>query len=1567
MVKGQKKRVVIAICAVLALALLSFGATSLFASADPSNGGFEGVVDGLPMGWVNVSGKASMDYNESMSGTASLKLEGASSAVRQRYIPAVGGETYTIKAQVKVSNAGARPYIEATSYNGANCLGATANTGAYQSFVAGTWNELTLQYTAAPTATYIEVLVSSGNADATVWVDSVTVSGAVSVADSTGNRIKNGSFDADASQWATSGTVSYDSSVGYVGNGSMKITASSANPNTNGIGFSQDGIFVTPGKTYEIKMYYMSDVANVRPEIQGYTYLGGGEIGTAIANMTAETSGVANTWNEYVTEYTVPANVPAMKLIFTALAPKGANIWIDAVSVRDIDDVNTNVQGENLIVNGSFETANLNGWTTFKYGTYSYDYNIKYDGTASLKMTTESANPIVNIKQYVPVTAGHTYELSAYFCVDNAEARPFFNLAWYNGDSMIGDAMFQIHAESGPSSWTKLSSTVKAPEGATKLYVEFNLRKLVGANIWVDGITMVDTAATESKVNVILNPGFESGSANWNFYAQNENVVSAVDTTVSHSGSNSAKFQFNDSGRAYTQQKNILLEPNTKYIFSAWCRTENLPKKPEIIMRWVKESGESQTFLYGTEGTSDWHQITYETVTPSDIKSVVIYPNLSTTGGTVWFDDLELYAVVEDVAPMLGSTHAFTDGSLEKGAAADSPWSLNAVGQGGNIVFDTANKYAGKQSVRLTATSAENDLKVIQENVAVDAGMTTCHFTVNYKTSNLNANAYAKLMWYDTNGKYISTSALSIKSTTDWTFGDIKATVPEGAKKCAVVLGINDGTGTVWFDNITIGALSTILNVYYEPVYVSNVVNINESFFEPQDSNPNNDDPQKFWDMIPAEPLSEPTTTLWAEPFFRSSYFGTVDGIAYGSRFTIPSEVRSRDASTPVRSGYLGKSTVGGPALVIASDIDYRPFILGHSGYSDRYYPRTEAHYIRNEYLPAYILTGDESFLERAKELLNFMEFSQWKADGTNEFVKKYYTGHSDPEQAYAIHPEYRGGWDHAYDWQWTDGYKYTWDYHEPDHHVNSLQASEILDIYSVIGGEKYVEMCREFVYYQIPRYGFHSGDWNGHTYYWTEYNPTGDSVGNTTWDACDNVSALVAEASAMVGYYEKDPVMKARFLEYARGLMWYLVREFESDGKWFYDGGENPMSQRKAISHDNTCMYESWRTLAYLYKAGSDVSEFLPYFEEFNRNYNTQNGLYQKKRYAEIGKIYDGTPATGRNIKFTSFINVTSQDLENARFADTIPSYGFVVPSLLNVRISHILPPNGTTDDWTVDPAQDVVFTVTPEQLASGINIPFTLEYMEQYRVTYTLKTISGTFNRGLVKDTASSITAWSVDENNSATYIKADSEVAALGGSGFTMPISQDFLVDSSNFLSFPADLHFRFEREMASKFVDTDAPTATSYKDQDNWANLNADEYIYPINVMFSDLISTDRGASLDTILDRGRMFKFATVGSSASFNLPVPTSEGTFDVYTSYMKADRRGIAQVYLDGVKQGGTFDQYANTIYTVPQVVENISLGRANLSKGNHILKYEVVGKNDASTGYEIAVYDALILRPVK
>src|SRR5690606_13070806 len=140
-----------------------------------------------------------------------------------------------------------------------------------------------------------------------------------------------------------------------------------------------------------------------------------------------------------------------------------------------------------------------------------------------------------------------------------------------------------------------------------------------------------------------------------------------------------------------------------------------------------------------------------------------------------------------------------------------------------------------------------------------------------------------------------------------------------------------------------------------------------------------------------------------------------------------------------------------------------------------------------------------------------------------------------------------------------------------------------LVNSYELYNDPSYLKMARDFVYNQIPRYGFHKGVWNGEVYYWTEYNPSGAEDGKPVNDSTDNVIALVADAVAKVGYHEQDPVLRSQLLEYARGLLWYMVREFTTDGRFYYDGAENPINTRKSVSHDLASVLHSYIALAYL------------------------------------------------------------------------------------------------------------------------------------------------------------------------------------------------------------------------------------------------------------------------------------------------------------------------------------------------------------------------------------------------
>jgi len=81
----------------------------------------------------------------------------------------------------------------------------------------------------------------------------------------------------------------------------------------------------------------------------------------------------------------------------------------------------------------------------------------------------------------------------------------------------------------------------------------------------------------------------------------------------------------------------------------------------------------------------------------------------------------------------------------------------------------------------------------------------------------------------------------------------------------------------------------------------------------------------------------------------------------------------------------------------------------------------------------------------------------------------------------------------------------------------------------------------------------------------------------------------------------------------------------------------------------------------------------------------------------------------------------------------------------------------------------------------------------------------------------------------------------------------------------------------------------------------------------------------------------------------FNVDRP---GTYELAVATLMNFDFGIVQYYLDGVAVGEPFDAYAK-----PVTAGEANLGTHYFSAGKHTLKIEVVGKNEASTGYLIGL----------
>ncbi|MDR6549134.1 hypothetical protein [Paenibacillus qinlingensis] len=728
-------------------------------------------------------------------------------------------------------------------------------------------------------------------------------------------------------------------------------------------------------------------------------------------------------------------------------------------------------------------------------------------------------------------------------------------------------------------------------------------------------------------------------------------------------------------------------------------------------------------------------------------------------------------------------------------------------------------------------------------------------------------------------------------------------------------------------------------NAHGEPYLVYDVEDMNEVLSS-----------EEFWSKLPVLPLQSPPTNIWKVPLFRSFFWGLTEMEEKHVTFQVANDTVKRDMDTPVVSNALGKPVQ--ERLVMDDTMPFRPFMTGHDKetltYSSHYYPRRMHDYVLQDYLPAFVLTEDQRFWHRAEELLAFLRFTRWKDDGTNDFVEQFYPEASSPR------PDWAGGWDYVFDWAWLDGYGYQWSLHEPDHHVCSAIASLHINMYERTGTQHYLEDARTFVMKQMPRYGFHKGVWNGRVYYWTEYNPTGESVGNPVVDATDNVVALVAMAVAKIGYYESDPLTKGRLLEYARGLVWYLIREWETDGRWFYDGAENPMNERKYKSHDIVCIVCAMIALVYLYKAGADIAPFVRSLSDMEAKYAAMSGVFQRKAYLKMAKVYDGEPAPGNPLMFSTFFHVSGPSLHKVQFKDNLAA-GISVPDTVAIRVSRLLPPDVHTSDWRSNPDADRTLLITSKQLKEGIELPFELQTGETYRICYWAH-CEQNFNRSEAENPDSELACW-LDVKGEFYCVRSTTGSYGDRLHSYTLPLSLQSPMTSANFLSFGARLLFPFSEEVEAQVLDSPWPEPEAYVQQE-MNPIESQVYVYEVQSLFPWHTG---GLSFEPEqhIGKGRVCKAFELGQHVEMEFQWPNDTCKVELFVDYTMGRDRGIVHAYVDGASFGDPINQFCDTDDSIP--VKRISLGQTLLAKGKHTLSFQVVDKDPASSGYYIGLYHAI------
>ena len=168
---------------------------------------------------------------------------------------------------------------------------------------------------------------------------------------------------------------------------------------------------------------------------------------------------------------------------------------------------------------------------------------------------------------------------------------------------------------------------------------------------------------------------------------------------------------------------------------------------------------------------------------------------------------------------------------------------------------------------------------------------------------------------------------------------------------------------------IASGSAKTLHDAFGYPFTVTEVVDI----IDPMT-------PKQFWSNIrPSRKLGKGTNP-WMNQVVRDYFFGrywTHEG-GYYAHESDPIKASEYLLALPHASGMLGKEADTTRRLIIADDIPFHPIMRYAFKYSSRYYPRRMHDWTVGSFQPAFLLTGKKVYLERIRELLAFLLYSQY-------------------------------------------------------------------------------------------------------------------------------------------------------------------------------------------------------------------------------------------------------------------------------------------------------------------------------------------------------------------------------------------------------------------------------------------------------------------------------------------------------------------------------------------------------------------------------------------------------------
>jgi len=513
------------------------------------------------------------------------------------------------------------------------------------------------------------------------------------------------------------------------------------------------------------------------------------------------------------------------------------------------------LHAQNLVRNGDLETAepfffskyNSNGeavWATDEAHTYFRSYKIDKSSTTSSEVGWMSGN-FANL-YWNAMADGATYTFGGWVKTSGINTSPAnsdeeigMQFEFYDDSgTLITESFVPIDQSSDTYDWTEFTDAAIMTSAPDSAICKLIMGKNATGTVWFDDISIGSDPWTAGMFG-----GDAETPAGWMFWTANDTAgLAEYTTTEAHSGTHSVKVQDMDhqSDEIVFYSTPFSVEAGAWYRVSAWVKVDTINSDPSMVASNVTTArmddragftfffhegdlthswslvtpGDLFFYIDQSVGSYDgWRQVSVVYQAPANANGMSIRARFTSyPWGTVYYDDF----TVEKITT---GDNLVMNGDLETA----EPFFFSKYNSNGEAVWatDEAHTYFRSYKIDKPSTTA-SEVGWMSQNFAQKywnamADEATYTFGGWVKTSGINtdpANDDEKIglrfEFYDDSGTLITESFVPIdqsSDTYDWTeFTDaaIMTAQPDSAI-CKLVMG-KDATGTVWFDDISIGS-----------------------------------------------------------------------------------------------------------------------------------------------------------------------------------------------------------------------------------------------------------------------------------------------------------------------------------------------------------------------------------------------------------------------------------------------------------------------------------------------------------------------------------------------------------------------------------------------------------------------------------------------------------------------------------------------------------------------------------------------------------------------------------------